>query len=65
MQAFEKASGKKVAVNKVGRRPGDAEAVWAATDTAEQVLGWKTKLDVKAMCEDQWRWADKYPKGYE
>jgi UDP-glucose 4-epimerase len=49
----------------VGRRGGDAEAVWAATDTAEKVLGWKSRLDVKDMCEDQWRWATKYPKGYE
>lgn len=65
LQAFEKASGKKVAVKLADRRPGDAEAVWAATDTAEQVLGWKSKLDVKNMCEDQWRWASKYPTGYE
>ena len=49
----------------MARRGGDAEAVWAATETAETILGWKTKLDVKAMCEDQWRWASKYPKGYE
>ncbi len=46
----------------VGRRPGDAEAVWAATDTAEKVLGWKSKLGIKEMCEDQWLWASKYPK---
>ena len=65
IQAFEKASGKTVAVKKVARRSGDAEAVWAATETAERILGWKTKLDVKNMCEDQWRWASKYPKGYE
>ena len=37
LQAFEKASGKKVAVKLVDRRPGDAEAVWAATNTAQQV----------------------------
>ena len=61
-QAFEKASGKKVNTKLVGRRPGDAEAVWAATDTAENVLGWKSKLGVKEMCEDQWLWASKYPK---
>ena len=61
-QAFEKASGKKVNTKLVGRRPGDAEAVWAATDTADKVLGWKSKLGVKEMCEDQWKWASKYPK---
>ena len=31
----------------------------------DQVLGWTSRLDVKDMCEDQWRWASKYPKGYE
>jgi UDP-glucose 4-epimerase len=30
-----------------------------------QVLGWKTKLDVKDMCRDQWAWATKHPKGFE
>ena len=47
------------------RRVGDTEAVWAATDTAEKELGWKTKLDLDDMCRDQWAWASKNPKGYE
>ena len=42
-----------VNVNLTDRRPGDAEAVWAATETAEKELGWKAKLTVKEMCEDQ------------
>ena len=46
----------------MARRPGDAEAVWAATKTADKVLGWKSKLGVKEMCEDQWKWASQYPK---
>jgi len=62
MQAFEKASGKKVNTKLVARRPGDAEAVWAATQTADKVLGWTAKLGVKEMCEDQWKWASQYPK---
>ncbi len=62
MQAFEKASGKKVNTKLVARRPGDAEAVWAATETADKVLGWTAKLGVKEMCEDQWKWASQYPK---
>ncbi|KDD76925.1 NAD dependent epimerase/dehydratase [Helicosporidium sp. ATCC 50920] len=64
VKAFEKASGLKVPCNLVGRRPGDAEAVWAATETAERELGWKTTLDVEDMCADQWRWAQANPKGY-
>ena len=65
MQAFEKASGKKVEYKLVDRRGGDTEAVWAATETAEKELGWKTKLGVEAMCRDQWKWASENPKGYE
>lgn len=65
LQAFETASGKKVNYKLVDRRPGDTEAVWAATDTAERELGWKTKLNVDDMCRDQWKWASENPKGYE
>lgn len=39
LQAFEAASGLKVNMNLTHRRPGDAEAVWAATETAERELG--------------------------
>lgn len=38
-QAFEAASGLKVNMNITNRRPGDAEAVWAATEFAEKELG--------------------------
>ena len=65
LQAFEKASGKEVKYKQVDRRAGDTEAVWAATDTDEKELGWKTKLDLDDMCRDQWAWASKNPKGYE
>ena len=65
LQAFEEASGKTVKYKLVPRRQGDSVAVWAATETAEQQLGWKTKLGVDAMCRDQWKWASQYPKGYE
>jgi len=65
ISAFEKASGKKVAYKLADRRGGDTEAVWAATETAEKELGWKTKLGVDAMCRDQWKWASENPKGYE
>lgn len=65
VHAFEAASGLKVPLKLVARRPGDAEAVWAATDTAERELGWKAKLTVKEMCEDQWKWASDNPSGYD
>ena len=65
LQAFETASGKDVKYKLVPRREGDSVAVWAATETAEKELGWKTKLNVDDMCCDQWKWASQYPKGYE
>ena len=39
VHAFEEASGLKVNCNLTDRRPGDAQAVWAATETAETELG--------------------------
>ncbi|KAM5572144.1 hypothetical protein ABKV19_012283 [Rosa sericea] len=39
--AFEKASGKKIPLVIAGRRPGDAEVVYASTDKAERELNWK------------------------
>ncbi|PSC71614.1 UDP-glucose 4-epimerase [Micractinium conductrix] len=64
VHAFEEASGLKVNLNLTDRRPGDAQAVWAATETAEKELGWKAKLTVKEMCRDQWAWASGNPAGY-
>lgn len=56
------AAGAKVPYKVVDRRAGDTVAVWAATELAEQLLGWKAKLNVADMCRDQWAWATKYPQ---
>lgn len=56
------AAGANVPYKIVDRRPGDTVAVWAATEYAEQELGWKSKLGLTEMCRDQWAWAKKYPK---
>lgn len=63
--AFEKASGKKIPLVMAGRRPGDAEIVYASTAKAEKELNWKAKYGVSEMCRDQWNWASKNPYGYE
>eukprot|EP00262_Sarcandra_glabra_P017366 TRINITY_DN5938_c0_g1_i1.p1 TRINITY_DN5938_c0_g1~~TRINITY_DN5938_c0_g1_i1.p1 ORF type:complete len:350 (-),score=71.99 TRINITY_DN5938_c0_g1_i1:237-1286(-) len=62
--AFEKASGKKIPVVMAGRRPGDAEIVYASTEKAEHELNWRSKYGVDEMCRDQWNWASKNPCGY-
>lgn len=63
--AFEKASGKKIPLVMAGRRPGDAEIVYASTAKAEKELNWRAKYGIDEMCRDQWNWASKNPYGYE
>uniref|UniRef100_A0A0C9RKP9 UDP-glucose 4-epimerase n=1 Tax=Wollemia nobilis TaxID=56998 RepID=A0A0C9RKP9_9CONI len=62
--SFEKASGKKIPLKLTGRRPGDAEVVYASTEKAERELNWKAQYGVEEMCRDQWNWASKNPWGY-
>ncbi|XP_072994397.1 UDP-glucose 4-epimerase GEPI48 [Typha latifolia] len=62
--AFEKASGKKIPLVMAGRRPGDAEIVYASTAKAEKELNWRAKYGIDEMCRDQWNWASKNPYGY-
>ncbi|GKV40024.1 hypothetical protein SLEP1_g47707 [Rubroshorea leprosula] len=62
--AFEEASGKKIPLVMAGRRPGDAEIVYASTEKAEHELKWKAKYGIEEMCRDQWNWASKNPYGY-
>ncbi|KAI6707058.1 hypothetical protein NL676_010020 [Syzygium grande] len=64
VDAFEKASGKKIPLVMAGHRPGDAEVVYASTEKAERELNWKAKYGVEEMCRDQWNWASKNPYGY-
>jgi UDP-glucose 4-epimerase len=62
--AFEKASGKKIPLVMAGRRPGDAEVVYASTEKAERELNWKAKNGIEEMCRDLWNWASNNPYGY-
>ncbi|XP_047152559.1 UDP-glucose 4-epimerase GEPI48-like [Vigna umbellata] len=64
VKAFEQASGKKIPLAMGGRRPGDAEIVYASTKKAEKELNWKAKHGIDDMCRDQWNWASKNPYGY-
>jgi UDP-glucose 4-epimerase len=62
--AFKKVSGKPVPYKLVARRPGDVGAVYAKTDKAFDVLGWKAERGLEAMCESAWKWVTLNPKGY-
>ena len=64
VQAFEQASGKKVAFQIVARRPGDIAACYAEPKLAAQILNWKAERGLNEMCEDSWRWQSHNPDGY-
>jgi len=65
VQAFEKASGRKVPYIIAPRRSGDIATCFADPSYAKEVLGWEAKRDIDAMCEDHWRWQSKNPDGYQ
>ena len=64
IKAFEKASGKDIPYQIVGRRPGDIATCYADSTFAAEKLDWKVEYDLDKMCEDTWRWQSKNPNGY-
>lgn len=64
VRAFEAAAGRAVPYDIVDRRPGDVAACWADPSRARDVLGWTAERDLRAMCEDAWRWQSLNPRGY-
>ncbi len=62
--AFERASGKQIPYQIVGRRPGDIPTCYADPSLAEKELGWTAGLGIDEMCADAWRWQFMNPKGY-
>lgn len=61
---YEKACGKKLPYQIIGRRPGDIAISYADPTKAYQELGWKAERGIDKMCEDSYRWQSKYPNGY-
>ena len=64
VKAFEKASGKDIPYQIVGRRPGDIATCYADSTFAAEKLDWKAEYELDEMCEDTWRWQSKNPNGY-
>jgi UDP-glucose 4-epimerase len=56
----EEVSGRPVPVRWADRRPGDAVAVWADPSSAQRVLGWRARHDLRAMVETAWAWHSKH-----
>jgi UDP-glucose 4-epimerase len=65
VEAFAEAAGKKIPYRIAGRRPGDIASCYADPSKAEKELFWKASRDIKAMCEDTWRWQMQNPNGFE
>ena len=64
VNAFEKASGKKVPYIIDPRRPGDIAACYADPTLAREVLGWEAQYGIERMCKDTDRWQSMNPDGY-
>ena len=64
VQAFERASGKSIALEFAPRRAGDVAACYADAALAARELGWQTRFGLDEMCRDVWRWQSRNPEGY-
>ena len=64
VRAFEKASGKQIACQVVGRRPGDIASCYADPSKAAKELNWKAEFGLDEMCRDGWNWQEKNPDGF-
>ncbi len=56
IKQFEATTGKPLPYKIGARRPGDAEAVYADSNKAEQELLWKATLNLKDMIQSSWAW---------
>ncbi|MFV8371833.1 UDP-glucose 4-epimerase GalE [Flavobacterium sp. LB2P74] len=62
INAFEKVSGQKLPYTIVPRREGDVTSVYANTDKAHTVLGWKTQSSLEEAIDSAWKWEQKVRK---
>ena len=59
VDAFEKASGRKVNYKIAPRRPGDIAECYADPTKAKNVLGWEATMGIEEMCADSWNFTVK------
>lgn len=65
VNAFEKATGKKINYKITGRRSGDIATCYSDPSKAKNELGWEAARDIEEMCEDSWRWQSTNPNGFD
>jgi UDP-glucose 4-epimerase len=64
LHAFERAVGRVLPYEVVGRRNGDIAASYADPGRAQAELGWAATHTIDDMCADSWRWQSQNPDGY-
>jgi len=64
LHAFERAVGRALPYEVVGRRAGDIAASYADPHRANAELGWMASRTIDDMCADSWRWQSQNPNGY-
>lgn len=64
LRAFERAVGRSLPYEVVGRRAGDIAASYADPGRANAELGWTATRTIDDMCADSWRWQSQNPNGY-
>jgi UDP-glucose 4-epimerase len=64
LAAFERAVGREIPHEIVGRRPGDAAVSYADPSRANRELGWVAERGVDEMCADTWHWQSQNPNGF-
>ena len=64
LHAFERAVGREIPYEVVGRRAGDLPAYWADPSRAAEELGWRATRTIDDMCADTWRWQSHNPDGF-
>lgn len=65
INAFEKASGRKINYEIVERREGDVASSFADPSLAKKELGWSAIRNIDDMCKDTWKWQNNNPNGFQ
>jgi len=61
---WQKACGFDIAHENGPRRAGDVPCYYGDPSLAHQLLGWRAKHDLPAMCADHWAWQKANPTGF-
>ena len=64
LHAFDRAVGRELPYEVIGRRAGDIAESFADPHRANVELGWAATRSMDDMCVDQWRWQSANPTGY-